>query len=139
MPRPAWHETLNAMKPLPMFNWSMNIRLLRWRYPKRVPPTTLSYAQRADMNLRIDRSGPTGPRALAFMFHLLGWPREEAFCADLARTVFQANRHHEHQQHIFPIKQWPTEPHVHDHLIAELSRGYDPETFTLNKEVDDSL
>jgi len=134
MPRPAWHDLLNEMKPLKLFNWSLNMRLLKWRYPKKVPNAALQAAQRADLCLRIDRSGPSGPANLALMFKALGWTRESTACSQLLATIRKAEAHIQLETHKFPTKQWPGEPHIHDTLIAEIERGYDPETFSLTRE-----
>jgi len=134
MPRPTWHENLNELKPIKLFNWQLNLRLLAWRYPKKVPAKAHDFARRADTCLRIDRSGPSGPNNLAVMFHILGWNKESTYCSQLATIVRRAEAVQQLERHKFPTKQWPGEPHIHDHLIAELERGYDPETFTLTKE-----
>ena len=131
MPRPSWHDDLNQLKPIPLFNWQLNMRLLQWRAPKRIPPVAIEKAREADYWLRHDASGPTGPDCLAAMFFVIGWQKDFQYCRNLRDSIFKANRVAATQSHIFPHRTFPTEPHVHDAIIAEINSCFDPETFTL--------
>lgn len=124
MPLPLWHEELNHLKPISkLFNWHLNMVLA---HPTQKPVHRA--ARLADICLRNDRNGWTGPLHLTAMFDLLNEPEAAATCKTIGDALFDHNRTHPlTERHLLPAFQWTPSS-------AELATLTDPEAFPLIPE-----
>lgn len=108
-----WREHLRNMKPIPMFSWTLNNRLVFHG-----GPVARRWARQADLMSRIDRRSWTVPYCLWKMFKDLDKKEEAEQCLVLYKEVREKWRS---SQQYLEVHRIP--PHVYEVEIAALPQG----------------